>query len=194
MSAAGTPDPLFFPTSDDLRRWLLAHHASAPELWVGLHRKGSGRASITWPELVDQLLCFGWIDGVRKSLGDDRYMIRTTPRRAGSRWSAVNRRRVPALIETGLMTPAGLAAWEARDEAEAGYSFERENASLGEAYEAELRRDPAAWAFWQAQPPGYRKTAAWYVISAKREETRRRRLRTLIEDSAAGRRIGLLQR
>ena len=188
-------DPLFFPTPADLRAWLVTNHAAAGELWVGLHKKGSGRPSVTWPELVDQLLCFGWIDGVRKSLGGDSYVIRTTPRRRGSRWSAVNRRRVPELIDAGLMMPAGLAAWEGRDEAEdRRYAFEREEASLGEAYGAELRRDAAAWAFWNAQPPGYRKTAAWWVVSAKREETRRRRLRTLVEDSAAGRRIAPLRR
>ena len=194
---AGTSaaNPLFFPTPVDLRSWLVAHHAAAGELWVGLHKKGSGRPSITWPELVDQLLCFGWIDGVRKSLGGDSYVIRITPRRKRSRWSAVNRRRVPELIDAGLMTPAGLAAWQARDEADdRRYSFEREERSLGEAYEAELRRDPAAWTFWNAQPPGYRSTATWWVVSAKREETRLRRLRTLIEDSAAGLRIGPLRR
>lgn len=195
MSGTSPADPLFFPTPADLRAWLVTNHAAAGELWVGLHKKGSGRPSVTWSELVDQLLCFGWIDGVRKSLGGDSYAIRVTPRRKGSRWSAVNRRRVPMLIDAGLMTPAGLAAWEARDEAaDRRYSFEREDATLGEAYEAELRRDPAAWAFWQAQPPGYRKTATWWVISAKREETRRRRLGRLVEDSAAGLRIGLLRR
>ena len=195
MPGASAADPLFFPTPAELRAWLVRNHAAAGALWVGLHKKGSGRPSITWPELVDQLLCFGWIDGVRKSLGGDSYVIRVTPRRRGSRWSVVNRRRVPELIEEGLMTPAGLAAWEARDDADdRRYSFERENASLGEADEAELRRDPAAWAFWEAQPPGYRKAATVWVVSAKREETRRRRLRTLIEDSAAGRRIALLRR
>lgn len=188
-------DPLFFATPADLRRWLEDHHDSATELWVGLHKKGSGHASITWPELVDQLLCFGWIDGVRKSLDADRYVIRTTPRRPGSLWSAVNRRRVPALIEAGLMHPAGLAAWNARDDEKSRrYSFERDDVGLGDAYEAEFRRHPAAWDFFQAQPPGYRKTATWWVISAKREETRLRRLRTLIEDSAAGLRIKELRR
>lgn len=194
-AGAGTAPtaPLFFSTPGDLRAWLIANHATSAELWVGLHKKATGRPSITWPELVDQLLCFGWIDGVRKSLGAESYVIRTTPRRPGSTWSAVNLRRGAALIDEELMEPAGLAAWEARDESKAArYSFERQRVTLGEVYEAEFRRDAAAWSFFESQPPGYRKTATWWVVSAKREETRQRRLRTLIEDSAAGRRIGVL--
>ena len=189
-------EPLFFETPADFRRWLEKHHRSAPELLVGFYKRGSGRPSITWPESVDEALCFGWIDGVRRSLDDESYTIRFTPRRPGSNWSLINIRKVEALIRDGRMKPAGLEAFEARDEAKSGvYSFEqRENAKLDKKAEATFRANRAAWRFFQAQPPGYRKIAAFYVMSAKREETRERRLRTLIADSAAGRRIGLLNR
>jgi uncharacterized protein YdeI (YjbR/CyaY-like superfamily) len=187
---AAAADPLFFPTPADLRRWLVANHDDASELWVGLYKKGSGRPSVTWPELVDELLCFGWIDGVRKSFSDEAYVIRVTPRRKGSNWSAVNVRRMGELLKAGLVTEAGRAAWAERDASkQPSYSFERERAALGEAYEAEFRRAAAAWSFWERQPPGYRKTMTWWVVSAKREETRLRRLRKLIAASADDRRI-----
>jgi uncharacterized protein YdeI (YjbR/CyaY-like superfamily) len=187
--------PLFFPDSAALREWLSAHAGTAPEAWVGLYKKGTGRPSITWPELVDQLLCFGWIDGVRKSLDDAAYMIRITPRRPRSNWSAVNRRRFPELLALGLVLPAGLAAWEARDGDGTGeYSYERAPAVLGDEDEARFRARPEAWAFFQAQPPSYRKITIGWIASAKREETRRRRLEELIGDSAAGLRIRPLRR
>jgi|SRR5687767_14864641 len=188
--------PTFFATPADLRRWLKRHHKSADELLVGFYKKGSGRPSITWPESVDEALCFGWIDGVRRSLDDQSYTIRFTPRRPGSNWSLINIRKVEALIRGGRMEPAGLEAFEARDEAKSGvYSFEqRENAKLEAKAEAEFKANRAAWRFFQAQPAGYRKIAIFFVVSAKREETRERRLQTLIADSAAGRRIGLLNR
>lgn len=198
MAAAGpgqgdgtSPErPRFFATAADLGMWLEGHHDRAEELWVGLYKKATGKPSVTWPELVDQLLRFGWIDGIRKSRDAESYVIRVTPRRKGSIWSAVNVRRARELIGAGLMAPAGLAAWEARNESKTQqYSFEREGASLGAGYEAEFRRDRIAWSFWEAQPPGYRRLAAWWVVSAKREETRRRRLGKLIEASAAGQRI-----
>ena len=147
---------------------------------------------MTWPESVDQALCFGWIDGIRKSLGADRYMIRFTPRKRDSNWSAVNIARVGELTSLGLMTPAGLAAFAARDDARSRvYSYEREKAlaALEPEQEARLRADADAWRFWESQPPSYRRVASWWVISAKRPETRERRLMQLIADSARGVRI-----
>ncbi|HUF27418.1 MAG TPA: YdeI/OmpD-associated family protein [Gemmatimonadaceae bacterium] len=188
--------PTFFATPARFRRWLERHHDSAAELWVGFYKKGSGRPSITWPESVDEALCFGWIDGIRKSLDDDSYVIRFTPRRRGSNWSAVNTRRATELIAEGRMRPAGLAAFEARDPAKAGvYSFEqRASARLDAAAEATFRKNRAAWRFFESLAPGYRRIALWWVISAKRAETRERRLQTLIADCAAGRKIGQLRR
>lgn len=188
-------NPVFFADSQELREWLAAHSAGAREAWIGLYRKGSGRPSITWPELVDQLLCFGWIDGIRKSIDEQSYMIRVTPRKPGSNWSAVNLRRVPELIELGMVQPPGVAAWEARDERRAlQYTYEREHAVLGPELESLFRAEPEAWEFFQAQPPSYRKSAIIWVVTAKRDETRKRRLQVLITDSARGQRIGLLRR
>jgi uncharacterized protein YdeI (YjbR/CyaY-like superfamily) len=189
-------EPKFFATPADFRAWLEEHHGSERELWVGFHKKGSGRPSITWPESVDQALCFGWIDGVRKSLGPDSYVIRFTPRRARSTWSAVNVGRMRELIAQGVVHPAGLAAFEARREERSGtYSYEnRDAARLDEAQERRFRANRAAWDYFQARPAGYRRTAIWWVVSAKREATRERRLDQLIEDSAAGRTIGPLTR
>ena len=188
-------DVTFFETPTHFRAWLAANHATAAELHVGYYKKATGRPSLTWPESVDQALCFGWIDGIRRRIDDERYMIRFTPRRRGSNWSLVNIKRALELIETGLMQPAGLAAFEVRDKATAGeYSYESRPPGLDAAYEAELRAAAAAWAYWEAQPPHYRQGAAHWVMSAKREETQRKRLATLIEDSAAGRRIALYRR
>ena len=185
----------FFATPDDFRRWLRKHHRTAEELLVGFYKKSSGRPSITWPESVDEALCFGWIDGIRRSRDDDSYTIRFTPRRRGSIWSTVNTRRAKALIAEGRMQPAGLAAFEARDPKKSGiYSFERETAELDAAAETRFKGNATAWAFFSSQPPGYRRLAAHYVTSAKRDETKTRRLEQLIKDSAAGRRLGLLQR
>lgn len=182
--------PTFFENPGAFRRWLERNHAEADELWVGLHRKSSGKPSITWPEAVDEALCFGWIDGVRKSFDSESYIIRFTPRRPDSIWSARNASRVEALIAQGRMAKPGLTAWEQRDEAKTGlYSFERENAELGQEREREFRRNPKAWSFFRSQPPGYRKLCAWWIISAKREATRERRLAKLIEVSEAGERI-----
>ena len=189
-------DPAFFANAAAFRRWLERHHASATELWVGYFKKGSGRPSVTWPESVDEALCFGWIDGVRKSIDSDSYANRFTPRRPGSVWSDINTRRAQALIDARRMRPAGLAAFKARDPKRSGvYSFERRKAAaLSRRETAALQANKAAWVFFQSQPPGYRRVVTWWVISAKRPETRARRLRILIEDSAAGRRIGLMQR
>lgn len=189
-------DVVYFATPDEWRHWLAVHHRERQELWVGFHKKGSGRPSITWPEAVDQALCFGWIDGVRKSVDADRYRIRFTPRKRGSTWSSVNVRRVGELTELGLMQPAGLAAFEARKPEKSGvYSYEqRDRAQLEPAHEAQLRANAAAWAFFQAQPPWYRKTATWWVVSARQEATRLRRLTTLIDCSAQGRTVPPLTR
>jgi uncharacterized protein YdeI (YjbR/CyaY-like superfamily) len=188
--------PVFFATPQEFRAWLEEHHADARELLVGFHKKGSGRPSVTWPESVDEALCFGWIDGIRRSLGDESYTIRFTPRKPRSTWSAVNVRRARELVAEGRVRPAGLAAFEARSATRSGiYSYEqRGRAKLEPEHERELRANASAWEFFQSQPPGYRRTATWWVVSAKREETRRRRLRTLIEDSAEGRTIRHLTR
>jgi uncharacterized protein YdeI (YjbR/CyaY-like superfamily) len=184
-------EPTFFATPEDFRAWLEAHHDSETELLVGFYKKGSGRPSITWPEAVDQALCYGWIDGVRRRIDDDSYSIRFTPRKPSSTWSAVNVRRVGELTELGLMRPAGLAAFERRsDDRTAIYSYEqRKTAKLDAEQERRFRANPAAWKWFQAQPAGYRRTASYWVISAKRPETRERRLEQLIADSAAGRTI-----
>lgn len=187
--------PTFFPAPAAFRRWLAQHHADATELWVGFYRKDSGKPSITWPESVDEALCVGWIDGIRKSLGDDSYMIRFTPRKAKSTWSTVNVRRATALLAEGRMLPAGRAAFEARDAKNSGiYAFEQRTApTLGREATKEFRSHAAAWTFFQSQPPGYRKTATHWVTSAKLEATRARRLATLIADSARGLRIAQLR-
>jgi uncharacterized protein YdeI (YjbR/CyaY-like superfamily) len=189
-------EPLFFETAAEFRAWLEANHEASTEVLVGFYKKGSGKPSMTWPEAVDQALCFGWIDGVRRSHGDDAYTNRFTPRRKGSNWSAVNIKRVGELTEQGQMTPAGNKAFEARTEARSAvYSYEqRAAAALDAEQEREFRANPAAWEWFQSRPPGYRRTAVYWVVSAKREETRRRRLATLIADSAAGRTIGPLTR
>ena len=187
--------PRFFKTTDDLRKWFAANHEKADEIWVGFYRKASGKTGITWSQAVDQALCFGWIDGVRKSVDDERYANRFTPRRPRSTWSAVNIAKVKALKKQGLMQPAGLAAFEQRDEARSRiYSFEQKNVTLGKDFEKRFKSRKGAWEFFTSQPPSYRRTATWWVMSAKKEETRLRRLGTLIEDSAAGRRIKQLAR
>jgi uncharacterized protein YdeI (YjbR/CyaY-like superfamily) len=187
--------PVFFPTPVDFRAWLAKHHASADALWVGFHKVGSGKPSITWPESVDQALCFGWIDGLRKSIDEGAYMIRFTPRRAGSTWSAVNVRRVEALTAAGLMQPAGLRAVEARTEEKSGtYSYETRPEALPEPYAAMLRKNRAAWKDFGHRSPSYRRGAIGWVISAKTEETRLRRLNVLIDCSAKGEPIPLMDR
>jgi uncharacterized protein YdeI (YjbR/CyaY-like superfamily) len=188
-------EPRFFATPPDLRTWFETYHATAQELLVGFRKKVSGLPSITWPESVDQALCFGWIDGIRRGIDDTSYSVRFTPRKADSTWSAKNMARVAELREMGLMRPAGLAAFERRIEARSAvYSFEQETIELGRTYERLFRADRAAWMFFQDQPPSYRKAATWWVISAKKEETRLRRLETLVADSANGRRIKQLTR
>jgi uncharacterized protein YdeI (YjbR/CyaY-like superfamily) len=182
-------EPVFFPTEADFRRWLQANHEIAPELLVGFWKKSSGKQSIDWPQARDQALCFGWIDGIRKSMGEDAYTIRFTPRRKGSIWSKVNVERFEALKAAGQMTAAGEAAYE-RDRHRSGvYSYEKPLASLTPAEEAMFRKNKDAWADWQQRPPGYRKTVLGWVTGAKRPETRAKRLFQLIEVSAVGRRL-----
>ena len=186
-------DVRYFATPAELRAWLAEHHATATELWVGFHRKETGRPSVTWPEVVDEALCVGWIDGIRKRVDEGSFTIRLTPRKRGSIWSAVNIANVARLTAEGRMTPAGLAAFALRDEAKSRvYSYERATASLPDDLEARFRANPDAWRFFEAQPPGYRKLSTFWVVSAKRDETRAKRLDQLIEDSAAGRRLGAL--
>jgi uncharacterized protein YdeI (YjbR/CyaY-like superfamily) len=186
--------PKFFEKPSDFRRWLEKNHASESELWVGFYRKSTGKPSITWPEAVDQALCFGWIDGVRKTLDAESYTNRFTPRRRGSNWSLVNIKKARELIEKGLMQPAGKQAFEARDPAKSGiYLFEQtKTATFPPAIKNRFKANKRAWQFFESQPPGYRKLAIRWVLGAKQEATRERRLATLIRDSAAGRRIGPL--
>jgi uncharacterized protein YdeI (YjbR/CyaY-like superfamily) len=181
-------EPVPFATPEELRAWLEANHETASELWVLYYRKGSGRPSITWPELVDEVLCFGWIDGHAKGVDEVSRRQRITPRRAGSNWSARNVGRVAALIEEGRMRPAGLAAFEARrEDRTAIYTYERKGEpALPPAYEGRFRADAGAWAFFGRQIPSYRRTAIGWVVGAKQEATRERRLSQLIECSARG--------
>jgi uncharacterized protein YdeI (YjbR/CyaY-like superfamily) len=180
----------FFRTALNLREWFGQHHATAQEPWVGYYKTSSRKPSITWPESVDEALCVGWIDGIRKRMDDLCYTIRFTPRRPGSIWSAVNIKQVQALSEEGRMQPAGSAAFQARKENKSGiYSYEQRSATLVEPYATRLRQNAAAWAFFQAQPASYQKAANWWVVSAKQEATRLRRLEKLVEDSVHRRTI-----
>jgi uncharacterized protein YdeI (YjbR/CyaY-like superfamily) len=188
-------NPKFFATAADFRKWLVKHHDTEKELWIGFYKKASGKKSITYPEAVDQALCFGWIDGVRKSIDADSYVNRFTPRRTGSNWSAVNTKRAKELIASGEMHPAGAKVFEARDPKKTKqYSFERDNVAFTPALLKKFRANKKAWAFFEAQPPSYRKPVTWWVISAKQDATRERRLAQLIADSAKGERVGVLKR
>jgi uncharacterized protein YdeI (YjbR/CyaY-like superfamily) len=180
-------DATFFEKPSELRAWLEQHHASAAELWVGSHRKATGRAGLTWPQIVDELLCFGWIDGQRRSLDGGRWVIRVTPRRKGSHWSAVNVRRVAELEAEGRMTDVGRGAFAARDPDQVPYTYEGSGQGLPPDYEARLRANDQAWTWLQRQAASYRRGVAHWVMTAKQEGTRERRLATLIEDSASGR-------
>ena len=188
--------PRFFATPKDFRSWLDQHHADTAELWVGFYKKDSGRASITWPESVDEALSVGWIDGLRKRIDEHRYMIRFTPRKAASIWSAANTRRAAELMKEGRMRPAGVRAYEGRDPKKTNlYSFEQRTAAeLAPPFAKRFKANTQAWKFFQSQPDGYRRIAVFYVMSAKQEQTRVRRLDILIRDSAAGLRLGLVRR
>ena len=185
--------PAFFPSQADFHAWLAEHHTSKHDLLVGFYKKKIGRG-IAYPEALDEALAFGWIDGVRTRIDEEAYTIRFTPRKPGSIWSVVNTKRVEELISLGRMQPAGLRAFHDRDQEKTHkYSYEREHQQLDGALEMALRKNKEAAAFFQSQPPGYRKTATFWVMSAKKEETRARRLAHLIERSASGSRIDLLK-
>lgn len=185
--------PKFFSTAEQFREWLKENHASAQEILVGFHKKGSGKKSITYPEALDEALCFGWIDGVRRSLSETSYTTRFTPRRPRSIWSLVNVKHVERLKREGRMQAAGLEAFEQRDPKRTGiYSFENRPKELSPEYEKEFRKNTAAWQFFQAYPPFLKKTVCFWVMGAKKEETRLKRLRQLIESSAKGERLGVL--
>jgi uncharacterized protein YdeI (YjbR/CyaY-like superfamily) len=182
--------PKFFRTPAEFRRWLGSHHQIAAELLIGFHKVGSGRPCMSWSESVDEALCFGWIDGVRRRVDAVSYAVRFSPRRAGSIWSAVNTRRARALAAAGRMTAAGLAALEQRRPNRSGqYSYEQRPATLVGPYARMLARNRIAKAFFEAQTPSYRRAATWWVLSAKQEQTRMRRAATLVDLSAAGKLI-----
>jgi uncharacterized protein YdeI (YjbR/CyaY-like superfamily) len=181
-------EPTFFRSPEAFRAWLLEHHASEQELLLGFYKKRSGVTGFTQAQAVDEALCFGWIDGHMRALDENRYTARFTPRTPHSIWSAVNIRRAEQLIAQGRMEPAGLKTFTGRDPRQAGrYSFENRPQSLDQADETVFRANAPAWAFFQAQIPSYQRTAIWWVISAKTDATRQRRLVTLIADSAEGR-------
>ena len=183
-------EPKFFSTQDDFREWLAVHHVTASELLVGFWKVGSGKPSMTWPESVDQALCFGWIDGVRRRIDDDSYSIRFTPRRPKSIWSAINIAKVEALIVKGLMQPAGLAAYDKLEEHRSVvYSYENMPREFDAEYEKRFRENKKAWAFFEAQPAGYKRLMIYRVTSAKQEATRLKRLEKLITASEEGVRL-----
>jgi len=183
-------DITYFRTPAELRKWFKANHRKAEELWVGFYKKDSGTPSITWPESVDEALCAGWIDGIRKSIDADRYTIRFSPRKTSSIWSSVNVRRMKVLAEEGRVLPAGEQAFAARKENRSGvYSYEQRREQLEEPYASMLKQHKKASAFFDAQPPGYRKIMGWFVVSAKQEATRLKRLHILIDACEKGKRL-----
>ena len=185
--------PKYFKSPSDFRHWLELNHARETELWVGFFNRASGKGGLTYPEALDEALCFGWIDGLKKRVDEFRYTQRFTPRRPTSTWSLVNVRHVERLTQAGRMSPAGLQAFAARKPAKTGiYSFENPARSLSPELERQFQSESAAWNFFQRQPPGYRRTATWWVMSAKQEETRARRVARLIADSRQERRLGLI--
>ncbi|HEX4810542.1 MAG TPA: YdeI/OmpD-associated family protein [Bryobacteraceae bacterium] len=188
-------NPKFFATPARWRKWLEQNHLKKQELLVGFYKRDSGKPSITWPESVDAALCFGWIDGVRHRIEDTSYSIRFSQRRPNSVWSAINIKRVEELTAQGLMHPSGVEAFEARKEARSRiYAFEQDLVHLSPEQEERFRANEAAWKYFQSKPPWYRRTSTWWVISAKREETRNRRLAALIRASEEGRSIDQLAR
>jgi uncharacterized protein YdeI (YjbR/CyaY-like superfamily) len=182
--------PTFFDSPAHFRRWLEANHATADVLWIGFWKAKSGKKGLTYEEAVEEALCFGWIDGLVKRWDEHAYMQRFTQRRAKSIWSAINIAKVEALRKAGRMAAPGLATFEARDPKRAGiYSFENRDMMLDAAFTKRFKARVRAWKFFEAQPPGYRRLAAFWVMSAKKEETRERRFRQLLEDSASGTRV-----
>lgn len=190
MKRPSRDDVRVFRDATEFRRWLQTHHGAESELWVGFYKKGVAKESIAYPEAVDEGLCFGWIDGITYRVDDELYTIRFTPRTKRSTWSVLNVRRVGELMAAGRMHPAGIAAFDARTTDKTGiYSYENRPAELPPEYAARLRAEERARAWWEAQTPSYRRAATWWVVSAKQEATRDRRLRQLIADAAAGRPI-----
>ncbi|HEY0729268.1 MAG TPA: YdeI/OmpD-associated family protein [Pyrinomonadaceae bacterium] len=188
-----TAKPKFFATPEKFREWLEKNHASETELLVGFHKKGSGKKSITYAEALDEALCFGWIDGVKRSLNETSYTQRFTPRRARRIWSLVNVKHVERLKKEGRMHAAGVAAYEQRDPKRTGiYAFENAPRELSAEYEKQFRKVKGAWEYFQTYPPYLKKTVSFWVMSAKKEETRSARLQRLIESCARGERIGVL--
>lgn len=186
--------PRFFSSSEEFRQWLEKQHASEDELLVGFHKKASGKKSITYAEALDEALCFGWIDGVRRSMNESSYTIRFSPRRSRSIWSLINVKHVQRLQKEGRMHSAGLDAFNQRDPKRTGiYAFENRPRELTPEYEKALRKNKAAWQFFEAQPPGYKRVIAFWILGGKKEETRLRRLQQLIESCAKGERVGLLK-
>ena len=181
--------PRYFKSGAEFRRWLDKHHDAARELWVGFYNKASGKGGLTYPEAVDEALCFGWIDGVKKRVDESSYVHRFTPRTRDSYWSAVNTKRLGQLLESGVVAPAGREAFERRDRKKTEkYSFERKNPAFDAAIERAFKANANAWTFFCAQPPGYQRLLTFWVMSAKQEETRLRRLAVLVEKSAKGKR------
>src|SRR4051812_22966411 len=188
-------NPIFFTSPEEFYEWLEKHHESETEVWVGYWKKHTGKPSLTWSQAVDQALCFGWIDGVLKSIDEQSHRQRFTPRKPGSNWSKVNIEKVARLMADGKMRPAGMAAFERRSADKSGvYSFERrEEAAFEPAQEQRFRANTQAWEFWETQPPSYRTAATHWVASAKKPETREKRLGELIDDSANGLRVKQLR-
>jgi uncharacterized protein YdeI (YjbR/CyaY-like superfamily) len=194
-SSMSEHSPIFFPASADFRTWLEEHHATTDELWVGYYKKATGKPSVTWEETVEEALCFGWIDGIRKSRDDESYAIRFTPRKPKSVWSQRNIDLVGRLRAEGRMKAEGLAAFARKDvHPDSGYTSAKRGGALTDDMVARFKAAEEAWAFYQEQPPGYRRQTANWVTSAKREETRERRLKTLIEDSGKRLRIKQLRK
>lgn len=190
MGVTEPKDIKFFKTQTAFRKWLEKNHAKKTEQWVGFHKRSTGKLSITWPESVDEALCFGWIDGIRKSIDENSYVIRFTPRNPKSIWSSINVKHVARLTKLGLIHPAGVKAFEARDEKKSAiYSYENKDKKLPPEYEKKFKANKKAWAYFSSQAPWYQRTASHLVISAKQETTRLRRLDTLIKDSEKGKRI-----
>ena len=187
--------PVYFASAAEFRDWLVHNGTEASELLVGLFKTGTGRIGMSYQDALDEALCFGWIDGVRRRIDDESYSIRFSPRKPRSIWSLVNTRRVTQLRALGRMWPEGLKAFAARTESRTGvYAFESAPRKLSAEFEASFRRKPRAWKFFESRPPWYRRTASFWVMNAKKAETRQRRLGILMRDSACGRLIGPLRR
>ena len=183
-------NPVFFTDSNAFRKWLEANHKTEKELLVGFYRVASGKPSITWPQSVDQALCFGWIDGLRRSINEESYSIRFTPRKPGSIWSAINIRKMELLSKAGLVRPAGLAAFAKRSEEKSAiYAYEKEPVKLDKQFERQFKANKKAWKFFHTLAPSYQRVAINWVMSAKQEATRIKRMQTLIEDSAQQQKI-----